>query len=208
MWRILSLLPDGLLEWAALALVAGMTFLAGYGRGADDTRQECETRIAVMEKDRARQEQARAEAMAAAEKSARERLAAATARGDRLALEVAQKTKELDAERASVNRRLVHVAETARRDCAGLSAEWVRLYNETLGLAGPGAGDSAEGGSPASGIAAGPAGASGAAGAGIRPDALATPEDVLTHIRDYGHYCRTLEAGYRSLILFTKEDTP
>lgn len=208
MWRILSLLPDGLLEWAALTLVAGMTFLAGYGRGADDTRQECETRIAVLQKEYAEREQARAEAMAAAEKSARERLAAATARGDRLALEVAQRTKELDAERASVTRRLAHAAEAARRDCAGLSAEWVRLYNETLGLAGPGAGDSAEGGSPASGIAAGPAGASGAAGAGIRPDALATPEDVLTHIRDYGHYCRTLEAGYRSLILFTKEDTP
>lgn len=208
MWRILSLLPDGLLEWAALALVAGMTFLAGYGRGADDTRQECETRIAVLQKEYAEREQARAEAMAAAEKSARERLAMATARGDRLALEVAQRTKELDAERASVTRRLAHVAETARRDCAGLTADWVRLYNEALGLAGPGAGDSAEGGSPASGIAAGPAGASRAAGAGIRPDALATPEDVLTHIRDYGHYCRTLEAGYRSLILFTKEDTP
>lgn len=208
MWRILSLLPDGLLEWTALALVAGMTFLAGYGRGADDTRQECETRIAVLQKEYAEREQARAEAMAAAEKSARERLAVATARGDRLALEVAQRTKELDAERASVTRRLAHVAETARRDCAGLTADWVRLYNEALGLAGPGAGDSAEGGSPASGIAAGPAGASRAAGAGIRPDALATPEDVLTHIRDYGHYCRTLEAGYRSLILFTKEDTP
>ena len=68
MWRILSLLPDSLTEWVALALVAGMAFLAGFGRGADDARQECEARIAVMEKDRARQEQARAEAMAAAEK--------------------------------------------------------------------------------------------------------------------------------------------
>lgn len=36
MWRILSLLPDSLTEWVALALVAGMAFLAGYGRGADD----------------------------------------------------------------------------------------------------------------------------------------------------------------------------
>lgn len=208
MWRILSLLPDSLLEWAALILILSAAFLAGYVRGEDGTRQEYEARIAIMERDRAREEQARAETVAAAEKSAREHLAAATARGDRLALEVAQRTKELDAERASVTRRLAHAAEAARRDCAGLSAEWVRLYNETLGLAGPGAGDSAEGGSPAPGIAAGPAGTSGAAGAGIRPDALATPEDVLTHIRDYGHYCRTLEAGYRSLILFTKEDTP
>lgn len=208
MWRILSLLPDGLLEWAALALVAGMTFLAGYGRGADDTRQECETRIAVLQKEYAEREQARAEAMAAAEKSARERLAVATARGDRLALEVAQRTKELDAERASVTRRLAHVAETARRDCAGLTADWVRLYNEALGLAGADAGHNAGSGRTGSVNTADTAGAAGAAGTGIRPDALATPEDVLTHIRDYGHYCRTLEAGYRSLILFTKEDTP
>ena len=197
MWRILSLLPDSLPEWVALALVAGMTFLAGYERGADDARQECETRIAVMEKDRVRQEQARAEAMAAAEKSARERLAAATARGDRLALEVAQKTKELDAERASVNRRLVHVAETARRDCAGLTADWVRLYNEALGLAG--AGHNAGSGRTGSVNTADTAGAAGAAGTGIRPDALATPEDVLAHVRDYGQYCRKLEAGYRAL---------
>ena len=102
MWRILSLLPDSLTEWVALALVAGMAFLAGYGHGADDARQEYEARIAVMEKDRAQQEQARAEALAAAEKSARERLAAATARGNHLALELAQKTKELDAERAYI----------------------------------------------------------------------------------------------------------
>ncbi len=185
MWRILSLLPDSLPEWVALALVAGMAFLAGYGRGADDARQECEARIAVMEKDRARQEQARAEAMAAAEKSARERLAAAIARGDRLALEVAQKTKELDAERASVNRRLAHVAETARRDCAGLT--------------GTGTGRGAESGRTGTGNAADASGAAGAAGTGIRPDALATPEDVLAHVRDYGQYCRKLEAGYRAL---------
>ena len=27
----------------------------------------------------------------------------------------------------------------------------------------------------------------------------ATPEDVLAHVRDYGQYCRKLEAGYRAL---------
>ena len=199
MWRILSLLPDSLTEWVALALVAGMAFLAGYGHGADDARQEYEARIAVMEKDRAQQEQARAEALAVAEKSARERLAAATARGNHLALELAQKTKELDAERASVNRRLAHVAETARRDCAGLTADWVRLYNEALGLAGADAGHNAGSGRTGSVNTADTAGAAGAAGTGIRPDALATPEDVLAHVRDYGQYCRKLEAGYRAL---------
>lgn len=58
------------------------------------------------------------------------------------------KTAELDAERASVNRRIRDVSEAARRDCAGLSDGWVRLYNEALGL---GSGHSAgrEGSAPA-----------------------------------------------------------
>lgn len=197
MWRILSLLPDSLTEWVALALVAGMAFLAGYGRGADDARQEYEARIAVMEKDRAQQDLARAHAVAVAEKSARERLATATARGNRLAEELARKTQELDVERASVNRRLAHVAEAARRDCAGLSADWVRLYNQALGLTG--SGHNAASGRTGPGNVADASKPAGAAGTGIQPDALTTPEDLLAHVRDYGRYCRKLEAGYRAL---------
>ena len=37
------------------------------------------------------------------------------------------------------------------------------------------------------------AGQAGTARAGVRGDALATPEDVLAHVRDYGGYCRGLE---------------
>ena len=47
----------------------------------------------------------------------------------------------------------------------------------------------------------------GTAHAGVRQDALATPEDVLAHIRDFGGYCRKLEAGYRALVDFM-EGTP
>lgn len=42
--------------------------------------------------------------------------------------------------------------------------------------------------------------AAGTSGTGVQPDALTTPEDILAHIRDYGWYCRRLEAGYRALI--------
>ena len=38
----------------------------------------------------------------------------------------------------------------------------------------------------------------------IRDAGLTTPEDVLAHIRDYGGYCRRLEAGYRALIDYEK----
>ena len=39
----------------------------------------------------------------------------------------------------------------------------------------------------------------------VQPGALATPEDVLAHVRDYGLYCRKLEAGYRGLVGYTKD---
>ena len=158
--------------------------------------EEYEARIAAMNAARAEEERARAEAVAAAEKNARERLAAETARGEKFARELAAKTAELDAERASINKRIRDVSETARRDCAGLSAGWVRLYNEALGL---GSGDSAGDEGSAPGGAHDAPGSAGAARAGVQPDALATPEDVLAHIRDYGGYCRKLEAGYRGL---------
>ena len=167
--------------------------------------EEYEAKIATMNATHAEQERARAEAVAAAEKNARERLAAETARGEKFARELAVKTAELDAERASVNRRIRDVSEAARRDCAGLSAGWVRLYNEALGLAD--SGDSAGNEGSAPGGADDAPGSAGTAHAGVRQDALATPEDVLAHIRDFGGYCRKLEAGYRALVDFM-EGTP
>lgn len=42
-------------------------------------------------------------------------------------------------------------------------------------------------------------GQAGTARAGVRGDALATPEDVLAHVRDYGGYCRGLEVQLATL---------
>ena len=178
--------------------------LAGYLHGRDTAEQEGNARIAALQAAWAEQERSRAEAVAAAEKSARERLAAATERGDRLAAELTNTARELDAARADLNRRIRHVSETARRDCPGLPAGWVRLYNEALGLAGPDAGRGAGSEGEGSGGAADASGSAGAAGAGLQSDTLTTPEDVLAHIRDYGGYCRRLEAGYRALIDYEK----
>ena len=186
-------------------IVCLLAFLAGYARGDYVTSRVYEARVASINAAHAEQERARAEAVAAAEKNARERLAAETARGEKFARELAVKTAELDAERASVNRRIRDVSEAARRDCAGLSAGWVRLYNEALGLAD--SGDSAGNQGSAPGGAHDAPGSAGTAHAGVRQDALATPEDVLAHIRDFGGYCRKLEAGYRALVDFM-EGTP
>ena len=198
---MLSKIPSWL--WAVLVCV--VIYGAGVWRGLDVVTEEYEARIATMNATHAEQERARAEAVAAAEKNARERLAAETARGEKLARELAAKTAELDAERASVNRRIRDVSEAARRDCAGLSAGWVRLYNEALGLADSGDSAGREGSAP--GGAHDAPGSAGAARAGVQPDALATPEDVLAHIRDYGLYCRRLEAGYRALTTLYNGDS-
>lgn len=198
---MLSKIPSWL--WAVLVCV--VIYGAGVWRGLDVVTEEYEARIATMNATHAEQERARAEAVAAAEKNARERLAAETARGEKLARELAAKNAELDAERASVNRRIRDVSEAARRDCAGLSAGWVRLYNEALGLADSGDSAGREGSAP--GGAHDAPGSAGAARAGVQPDALATPEDVLAHIRDYGLYCRRLEAGYRALTTLYNGDS-
>ena len=188
--------------WAVLVCV--VIYGAGVWRGLDVVTEEYEAKIAAMNATRAEEERARAEAVAAAEKNARERLAAETARGEKLARELAAKTAELDAERASVNRRIRDVSEKARRDCAGLSLEWVRLYNEALGF---GAGHSAGNEGSAPGGTHDAPGSAGAARAGVQPDALATLEDVLAHIRDYCLYCRRLEAGYRALTTLYNGDS-
>lgn len=194
-----------LLAWLAdstLPLIFCLfAFVAGYVRGEHVASLDHEARISALKADWAEREKARAEAVAATERQAREQLKIAVARGENLARELAAKTADLDAERASITRRLKDVAEKARRDCAGLSPEWVRLYNAALGLAG--AGDSAGNGDPASGGTDDAAGATGAARAGIQPDALATPADVLAHVRDYGLYCRQLEAGFRAAVAFS-----
>nr|DAJ13804.1 MAG TPA: hypothetical protein [Myoviridae sp. ctKaW6] len=193
---MLSKIPSWL--WAVLVCV--VIYGAGVWRGLDVVTEEYEARIAVMNAVRAEEERARAEAVAAAERQAHEALVAATARGEKLTRELAAKTAELDAERASVNRRIRDVSEKARRDCAGLSLEWVRLYNEALGLAGSYHSAGNEGSAPGGAYDA--PGSAGTAHAGVRQDALATPEDVLAHVRDFGGYCRKLEAGYRALITF------
>ncbi len=191
--RLFSWLSGGWLPW--VCCVAAL--FAGYMHGRDTAEDEAHARMAAMETVWAQQEEARARAVAEAERSARERLMEATDLANRLQADLVNKNRELDKQRQAFNRRLKDVADAARRDCAGLSSDWVRLYNEALGLAGTGSCSGSEG--PSSGDAADAARAAGTPRAGVREDALTTPEDVLAHARDYGQYCRRLEAGWRAL---------
>ena len=187
----------------AVALIGAALLVAGgwiahlYGK-LELQEARYEARIADMAREVSEKEKARAEAVATAERTARERLEKESVRVASLSAELSDARATLARERKSFNARLQAVSVAAARDCAGLSAEWVCLYNEALGLA------ARPGGGPAGPDAdsAGPAAASRQAGparTGLQPDTLATPEDVLAHVRDYGGYCRGLESQLDTL---------
>ena len=181
----------------AALLVAGGWIVHLYGK-LELQEARYETRIANLAQEVSEKEKARADAVAAAERAAREKLEKETARVAALSAELSDARKKLAKERQTFDARLQKVAVAARHNCAGLSRDWVRLYNEALGLAaGAGGGPGGEGADPA-GTAETP-GQTGPAGTGIRGDALATPEDVLAHVRDYGGYCRGLEVQLATL---------
>ncbi|WP_029436513.1 hypothetical protein [Bilophila wadsworthia] len=174
----------------AALLVASGWIVHLYGK-LELQEARYEARIAVLAEEVSQKDKARADAVAAAERAAREKLEKETARVAALSAELSDARKKLAKERQTFDARLQKVAVAARHNCAGLSRDWVRLYNEALGLAGSGGGPGSQDADPA-GTAA-PPGQTGPAGTGVRGDALATPEDVLAHVRDYGGYCRGLE---------------
>lgn len=186
--KLLSWLSEGWLPW----LLCVVSLFAGYVHGKDTAGEEAKTQIAAIQT-------AHAEAVAAAEKIARERLAESAALADRLQADLVNKNQEMDRERREFNRRLKDVSEAARRDCAGLTADWVRLYNEALGLDNRSGNEASAPGKPSDASRS-----AGTSRAGVREDALTTPEDVLAHIRDFGGYCRSMEAAYRALIEYEK----
>ena len=186
--KLLSWLSEGWLPW----LLCVVSLFAGYVHGRDSAGEEAKAQIAAIQT-------AHAEALAAAEKSARERLAESAALADRLQADLVNKNQEMDRERREFNRRLKDVSEAARRDCAGLTADWVRLYNEALGLDNRSGNEASAPGKPSDASRS-----TGTSGTGIQPDTLTTPEDVLAHIRDFGGYCRSMEAAYSALIEYEK----
>ena len=181
----------------AALLVAGGWIVHLYGK-LELQEARYETRIANLAQEVSEKEKARADAVAAAERAAREKLEKETARVAALSAELSDARKKMAKERQTFDARLQKVAVAARHNCAGLSRDWVRLYNEALGLA---AGADSGPGSESADLAgtAAPPGQTGPAGTGIRGDALATPEDVLAHARDYGGYCRGLEVQLATL---------
>jgi hypothetical protein len=180
----------------ALVLALAGSALVGFLHGVSVTAARWEADVATIQKKYADRETDRALALAAVLEEANMRQAAAMSRTAALERKLLEADAVLARERRAQNKRIADAVQTARNDCAGLSAEWVRLYNDfTAPNPHFGPGD----GGTASADAAAAAGAPGAAAPGVSPGqpGLTSPADLLGHARDYGEYCRSLEIRAR-----------
>lgn len=155
----------------------------------------------------------RALAVADAERTARRKLEAETARANTLAAELMQtRTRLADARREFSRRIAAHVAQDIAVAGPVFGPDFVRLYNEAIGLApatgaggGPVPEDAAAAGTGATAHAA-PGADAGLlrAAPGITGAATVSGADILAHIRDYGGRCKALEAQVNALVNFAE----
>ncbi|HEU6436124.1 MAG TPA: hypothetical protein VE028_01575 [Nitratidesulfovibrio sp.] len=169
------------------------------------TTERGQREVAELRAEHADENTVRALAVADAERTARLRLEAETARANTLATELSQTRKLLGDARRAFSKRLADYARAAAVADPVYGPEFIRLYNEAIGLAGAGGGsvpeDAAAAGTGATAHAAPGADARllrNASGVGV------SGADILAHIRDYGGRCRELEAQVNGLINFAE----
>lgn len=172
------------------------------------TAERGQRALAELRAEHADENTVRALAVADAERTARLKLEAETARANDLATELSQTRKLLGDARRAFSKRLADYARAAAVVDPVYGPEFIRLYNEAIGLA------------PAAGAGGGPV-PEDAAAAGTGATAHAAPgadarllrnasgvgvsgADILAHIRDYGGRCRELEAQVNGLINFAE----
>ena len=182
-WRIAGISVLLLL----LAAAAGIGAFAGYGEGYAKANALGAAALAAEKEDRQKEDTARALAVAQAEKTAREKLQQAVAKADELETRLITAQTTLATERASINKRIADAAKNTAATCAGLSADWVRTYNDAL--LGPGGQPGDQEAHPT--LAQGAAKQSAGAVPRLSPGkSLTSPADILAHARDYGQWCR------------------
>ncbi|HEU6435850.1 MAG TPA: hypothetical protein VE028_00165 [Nitratidesulfovibrio sp.] len=176
------------------------------------TAERGQRELADLRAEHADENTDRALAVADAERTARLKLEAETARANTLATELSQTRKLLGDARRAFSKRLADYARAAAVVDPVYGPEFIRLYNEAIGLApaagaggGPVPEDAAAAGTRTTTDTAGTAGprllpaAPGIAGA-----ATVSAADILAHIRDYGGRCLALEAQVNGLIRFAE----
>lgn len=170
------------------------------------TAERGQRELADLRAEHADENTVRALAVADAERTARLKLEAETARANTLATELSQTRKLLGDARRAFSKRLADYARAAAVADPVYGPEFIRLYNEAIGLApaaggGPVPEDAAAAGTGATADTAGTAGARLLPAApGIAGTATVSGADILAHIRDYGGRCQALEAQVNGLI--------
>ena len=173
------------------------------------TTERGQRELAELRAEYADKNAVRALAVADAERTARLKLEAETARANTLAAALMQaRTRLADARREFSRRIAAYAAQYTAVVDPVYGPEFIRLYNEAIGLApaagaggGPVPEDAAAAGTGATADAAGTAGARLLPAApGIAGAATVSGADILAHMRDYGGRCQALEAQVNGLI--------
>ncbi len=175
----------------ALLLTAIGCYLGGHHRGYAEAEA---IGAAKYNKMVAEYQGAKAESLA----KALDRAAQLTEQGNRISAQLITTRAELTDARAQLSRRIPDATAALPASCV-FGPEFVHLWNDLLGLPATGAAQAADPGGAAVRVpsAAGP-------GAGVQPgEPVATPADLLAHLRDYGQYCResvAMSASRRKLL--------
>ncbi len=163
----------------------------GYGQGYVEAEAKGEAKYAKLV---AEYQGARSESLA----KALDRAALLTDQGNRISAQLITTRAELTDARAALTRRIPDATAHLSPACV-FDAGFVRLWNDLLGLPASGASQTADPGG-----AQGRAPSSAASGSGVQSgESVASPEDLLAHLRDYGQYCReavALGASRRKLL--------
>ncbi len=189
--RFLSIL----LFFAAALTVFSLGYWAGgnYYKGLLLTEQA----------NRAKEEEVRLRQIVDVQVQAQKRLLTQALQTNLLIVELDESKKQLAKERKDFNRRLQHAANSALTTCTGLPDDWVRLYNEGL------YGTDNQHGTQSATTHNSIADETRTIDARIQQreplNPLASPEDVLAHIRDYGQFCRDLESRFLMQTQLVKE---
>lgn len=187
-------MSDGWGQWLVLPIAASL-FAAGFGLGhgfaAAKGRADLLAAKAVWEEERKENAEAYARALSASQ----ERYRKEVERADSVANSYAESKQAHAKEAEALQRR---IARVARNGSHTFSPDFVRLYNEAIGLSGDALSEALCSFRPA-----GSAGASGAPGPG-GPDSFTgvNEADLLEHITRYGRRCRGLESqvlGWQAL---------
>ncbi|MGE4536325.1 MAG: hypothetical protein AB7D37_04535 [Desulfovibrio sp.] len=185
-----------------LGIASALAFGAGYSLGFERADNARRVEVAALNAQAATWKAEQAQALAEAERKAREALEDAQGKVNALAARLEATRRQSAAKIKDITRRIPHA--TAGLRCA-FGPDFVRLYNEAIGAAADRAGGGAVSQAAHPGAASGASGAAPAVDAGLRPVRAVTPADILANIRDFGARSQAMEAQLDALIDLTEQ---